>query len=245
MMEIEASGVQAGNVHGKLTIFASYLSGAGKTYAMLRAAEEARGSGRDVAIGLLSCDSWPETASLAVGFETLPCRTVIQYLFPVGVIYFDILAPAVTGISHCKMRSHLLCDQDRQLLLYAVLPGSRISGGIGPDGKFPQRQGGMPVQHILPNIGLVLQLPGEIRTAVIFHHPVGELQLQILVLQFIQVHAAYMEHPFRPLQDRGGKHLSHSLWKAFHNLCYAKLIVMQSQFRIPFKTQESGTFYFA
>ncbi|MBB5266342.1 hypothetical protein HNP82_003499 [Catenibacillus scindens] len=37
----------------------------------------------------------------------------------------------------------------------------------------------------------------------------------------------------------------HRLWKAFHNRCYAKLIVMQSQFRIPFKTQESGTFYFA
>lgn len=30
--------------------------------------------------------------------------------------------------------------------------------------------------------------------------------------------------------------LCHKLWKAFHNLCYAKLIVMQSQFRIPFKT---------
>ena len=37
----------------------------------------------------------------------------------------------------------------------------------------------------------------------------------------------------------------HNLWKAFHKRCYAKLIVMQSQFRIPFKTQESGTFYFA
>ena len=39
--------------------------------------------------------------------------------------------------------------------------------------------------------------------------------------------------------------LIHKLWKAFHNAFYAKLIVMQSQFRIPFKTQESGTFYFA
>ena len=39
--------------------------------------------------------------------------------------------------------------------------------------------------------------------------------------------------------------LIHCLWKAFHNLCYAKLIVMQSQFRIPSKTQESGTFNFA
>ena len=37
----------------------------------------------------------------------------------------------------------------------------------------------------------------------------------------------------------------HRLWKAFHNVFYAKLIVMQSQFRIPFKTQESGTFNFA
>ena len=31
----------------------------------------------------------------------------------------------------------------------------------------------------------------------------------------------------------------------YREICYAKLIVMQSQFRIPFKTQESGTFYFA
>ena len=34
------------------------------------------------------------------------------------------------------------------------------------------------------------------------------------------------------------------IW-GYSSLCYAKLIVMQSQFRIPFKTQESGTFYFA
>ena len=39
--------------------------------------------------------------------------------------------------------------------------------------------------------------------------------------------------------------LIHKLWKAFHKRCYAKLIVMKSQFRIPFKIKESGTFYFA
>ncbi len=38
---------------------------------------------------------------------------------------------------------------------------------------------------------------------------------------------------------------THRLWKALHNLCYAKLIVMQSKLRIPFKAQKSGTFYFA
>ena len=39
--------------------------------------------------------------------------------------------------------------------------------------------------------------------------------------------------------------LIHRLWKAFHNLCYVKLIVMQSRFRIPHKIKEFGTFYFA
>ena len=43
-----ASDQKAKKAGGKLTIFASYLSGAGKSYAMLRAAEEARRAGRDV-----------------------------------------------------------------------------------------------------------------------------------------------------------------------------------------------------
>ena len=39
--------------------------------------------------------------------------------------------------------------------------------------------------------------------------------------------------------------LAHNLWKAFHNLCYAKSIVMQSWFQIPHKIMEFGTFCFA
>ena len=39
--------------------------------------------------------------------------------------------------------------------------------------------------------------------------------------------------------------INHKLWKAFHNLCYAKLIVMQSWFQIPHKIREFGTFCFA
>ena len=39
--------------------------------------------------------------------------------------------------------------------------------------------------------------------------------------------------------------LVHRLWKAFHNRCYAKLIVMQSQLRIPHKIKEFRTFCFA
>ena len=37
----------------------------------------------------------------------------------------------------------------------------------------------------------------------------------------------------------------HRLWKAFHKRCYAKLIVMQSQLRIPHKIKEFRTFCFA
>ena len=62
---------------GKLTIFASYSSGAGKSFAMLQAAKAAQGAGRDVAIGLYSSRRWPETWALAETFEKLPCKTVI------------------------------------------------------------------------------------------------------------------------------------------------------------------------
>lgn len=65
-----------GKKQGKLTIFASYFSGTGKSYAMLGAAEKARQAGADVVIGLLCCDLWPQTRALARKFETLPCKTV-------------------------------------------------------------------------------------------------------------------------------------------------------------------------
>lgn len=63
---------------GKLTIFASYFSGAGKSYAMLEAAERARQAGRDVVIGLPFCEYWPQTLLLTEQFEVLPCKKVIR-----------------------------------------------------------------------------------------------------------------------------------------------------------------------
>ena len=68
----------AAKKQGKLTIFASYFSGAGKSYAMLKTAQEARQGGRDAVIGLLSSGQWPQTELLAEQFETLPCKTVIR-----------------------------------------------------------------------------------------------------------------------------------------------------------------------
>ena len=59
---------------GTLTIFASYCSGAGKSFAMLQAAKAAQAAGTDVVIGLYSSRRWPETQALAEQFETMPCK---------------------------------------------------------------------------------------------------------------------------------------------------------------------------
>lgn len=63
---------------GKLTIFSSYFTGAGKSYSMLESAEQARQAGLDVVIGLLSCEQWPQTQLLAEKFEVLPYKTIIR-----------------------------------------------------------------------------------------------------------------------------------------------------------------------
>lgn len=51
--------------------------------------------------------------------------------------------------------------------------------------------------------------------------------------------------PYDAVEEALSNAVYHTLWKAFHNLCYAKLIVMQSQFRNPFKAGKFGTFNFA
>ena len=63
---------------GRLTVFASYASGAGKSFAMLHAAEEAARAGKDVVVGLLERGRWPQTDVLAAAFEMLPCKSVVR-----------------------------------------------------------------------------------------------------------------------------------------------------------------------
>lgn len=60
--------------YGKLTIFASYFSGAGKSWRMLETAERVWQTGQDVVIGLLSGDAWKDTGAFADRFEMLPCK---------------------------------------------------------------------------------------------------------------------------------------------------------------------------
>lgn len=53
------------------------------------------------------------------------------------------------------------------------------------------------------------------------------------------------EYPEQAVHECLVNALIHRLWKAFHKLCYAKLIVMQSYCRIHWFYGKSGSFYFA
>ena len=78
MDAVASAGQATGRKQGKLTIFASYFSGAGKSYAMLESAREAKQAGLDVAIGILFDTQWPKTTALAETFEVLPCKKVAR-----------------------------------------------------------------------------------------------------------------------------------------------------------------------
>lgn len=78
MDAVASAGQATGRKQGKLTIFASYFSGAGKSYAMLESAREAKQAGLDVAIGIRSDSQWPKTTALAEMFEVLPCKKVAR-----------------------------------------------------------------------------------------------------------------------------------------------------------------------
>ncbi len=59
---------------GKLKIFFGYAAGVGKTYAMLKAAHQAKLNGKDVVVGYVERHARPDTLALLDGLEQLPCR---------------------------------------------------------------------------------------------------------------------------------------------------------------------------
>lgn len=61
---------------GKLKIFFGYCAGVGKTYSMLKAAQELKTEGVDVIIGYLEPHDRPETIKMADGLEKLPLKEI-------------------------------------------------------------------------------------------------------------------------------------------------------------------------
>ncbi|WP_108661001.1 sensor histidine kinase [Acuticoccus kandeliae] len=61
---------------GRLKIFLGAAPGVGKTYEMLKAAQDAKAEGIDVVIGIVETHGRRETEALLVGLETIPSRVV-------------------------------------------------------------------------------------------------------------------------------------------------------------------------
>ncbi|HEY3397865.1 MAG TPA: sensor histidine kinase KdpD [Armatimonadota bacterium] len=64
------------SARGRLTVFLGPAAGVGKTYAMLLAAREAQGEGREVVLGWVETHGRPETEALLGGLEQFPPREV-------------------------------------------------------------------------------------------------------------------------------------------------------------------------
>jgi two-component system sensor histidine kinase KdpD len=71
----EAEAEQA--KQGKLKIFLGYAAGVGKTYAMLEAARQRKGEGRDVVAGYVESHGRSETDALLAGLEVIPRKEFI------------------------------------------------------------------------------------------------------------------------------------------------------------------------
>jgi len=67
-----ANAAEAGARKGKLKVFFGACAGVGKTYAMLRNAQQLRQQGVDVVVGLVETHGRSETAALLEGLELLP-----------------------------------------------------------------------------------------------------------------------------------------------------------------------------
>lgn len=61
---------------GKLKVFIGAAPGVGKTYTMLRAAQDLKSQGRDVVIGYVDTYGRPDTEAQAIGLEVLPRKTI-------------------------------------------------------------------------------------------------------------------------------------------------------------------------
>ena len=76
------------STEGKLKIFFGYAAGVGKTYAMLKAAHQAKNEGIDVVVGYVEKHQRPATLALLKGIEIVPEK---EYEYK-GIIFkeFDI-----------------------------------------------------------------------------------------------------------------------------------------------------------
>ena len=128
MDAVASAGQATGRKQGKLTIFASYFSGAGKSYAMLESAREAKQAGLDVAIGILSDTQWPKTTALAETFEVLPCKKVARDGHIANEIDLDACLQRHPQLIVIEDLSHWNADACRHMKRYQDIEELRKAG---------------------------------------------------------------------------------------------------------------------
>lgn len=128
MDAVASAGQATGRKQGKLTIFASYFSGAGKSYAMLESAREAKQAGLDVAIGILSDTQWPQTTALAETFEVLPCKKVARDGHVADEIDLDACLQRHPQLIVIEDLSHWNADACRHMKRYQDIEELRKAG---------------------------------------------------------------------------------------------------------------------
>lgn len=128
MDAVASAGQATGRKQGKLTIFASYFSGTGKSYAMLESAREAKQAGLDVAIGILSDTQWPKTTALAETFEVLPCKKVARDGHIADEIDLDACLKRHPQLIVIENLSHWNADACRHMKRYQDIEELRKAG---------------------------------------------------------------------------------------------------------------------
>jgi len=108
-----AQAEEAESGRGKLKIFLGYAAGVGKTYAMLEAARQRKGDGRDVVAGYVESHGRSETDLLLEGLEVVP-KARVEYL---GVLLPEMDIDAVLA----RRPQIALVDE----LAHSNAPGSR------------------------------------------------------------------------------------------------------------------------
>jgi two-component system sensor histidine kinase KdpD len=98
---------------GRLRVFFGMSAGVGKTYAMLKAAQDAKGKGIDIVIGLVETHGRSDTAALMDGLPLVPRRR-IEYR---GTIFEELDLDAIL-----KRHPHVVLVDE---LAHSNVPGSR------------------------------------------------------------------------------------------------------------------------
>ena len=101
-------------------------------------------------------------------------------------------APAIAGITDCKMRSHLLYDQNRQFIYHVIFICKYICGRICSDCKLSDRQCLPSAQKIVLYKFDIIFFSVKVLAGIGSDLSIFKGQLEIDIFQIIQIDLTYI-----------------------------------------------------